>query len=119
MTIQIDKPEPCLRKVRKRAKAPWLPARIHRTCMCTVNGGDESAPHPWRDSCDRYPHLMGEVNGEPTDDIERIWTAREKIEQHQFDFLTALRIHIEEHEPNAADADPYKPVDVGELDPIF
>jgi len=84
--------------------------------MCTVNGGDQNEPHPWRGSCDRYPHLVAEIDGKPAS-IERVWTAREKIEQHEFDYLTDVSRHINEHEPEAYDADPYQAVDFNTAPP--
>ena len=112
-----DFAEPCLRKVlRVSGGRRWVAARIHRTCHCTIHGGDDSTPHPWRESCDRYPHLVAEIDGEPAS-IERVWTARREIKQHEFDYLTAVSRHIEEHEPDAYDADPYKPIDWNTLPP--
>ena len=109
-----DFAKPCLRKI--WAGCRWLPARIHRDCCCTIHGGDENTVHPWRSSCDRYPHLAGEVDGKPAS-IERVWTARHEIEQWEFDYLTADSVAVAG--TNAPDADPYKKIDISEREPIF
>ena len=116
MTHAIASPEPCFRQVKEVKDGVFVPSRIHRTCHCTIGGGDENSPHAWRDTCDRYPHLVAEIDGASAS-VEKVWTAREEIEQHEFDYLTALSRHIAENEPNAYDADPYQAVDFGTLPP--
>ena len=116
MTRQIARPEPCLRKVRRVRGGAWLAARIHRTCHCTPNGGDESAPHPWRMTCDRYPHLEAEIDGE-TADVMRVWTAREEITEGEYRYLMDDREHARLYRPDSPEANPHKPIDWNTLPP--
>ena len=118
MTRRIDKPEPCLRQLKRVKDGVWLPARIHRTCHCTVNGGDESAPHDWRDTCDRYPHLEAEINGRPAD-VNRVWTSGEAIDEAEYRYLMDDREHARRHRPDSPEANPERPVDFDTLPPPF
>ena len=42
---------------------------LHRlpTCQCTVNGGDENTIHDWLTTCDRFPPVVAEQDGEDVD----------------------------------------------------
>lgn len=55
-------PEPGYFKKRVCSHGPWIPARIYRTCCCTVGGGDE---HQWTPECDRSPLMLAQVMGFP------------------------------------------------------
>ncbi len=116
MTLQGDTPQPCLRKMRCVTDGPLVAARIYRDCRCTIGGGDDSELHPWTMACDRYPHLEAEINDKPVEPW-RVWTWGEDIQQHEYDYLIKLRRHIDENEPWAGDADPYKPIDWSTLGP--
>lgn len=58
----------------------WAPASISRPCHCTVNGGDDCARHEWRDGCDRWPPLVGEIDGLMVDPLEDIWHSGKSVE---------------------------------------
>lgn len=119
MRTQPDhKPEPCFRQIKRVKGAVWLAARIHRTCHCTVNGGDESAPHPWRDTCDRYPHLAAEIDGKPAP-LDRVYAWGEEIDEAEYDYLIADRAHARRHRPESPEANPGRPVDFDTLPPPF
>jgi hypothetical protein len=107
---------------------PRVGARIVRFCCCTVNGGERNEEHEHRNDCDRFPCLVCEVDGvrydAPTDAakvpmIERVWLYGKKITEAEFKYLLADRAWVREHEPAAPEANPSKPVNLSELDPIF
>ncbi len=112
----IEDPQICFRQIKVTKGGVWVPARIHRTCRCTPNGGDESAPHEWRDSCDRYPHLQGEVEGQPAG-VNYIWTTGQSIEEHEYRYLMADHVHARNHRPDSPQANPDRTVDFNTLAP--
>jgi len=116
MTRVIDRPEPCLRQVKQVKGGVWVPARIHRTCHCTINGGDWNKPHPWRATCDRYPQLAAEINGRPSD-VDRVWTSGEDIDEAEYLYRMALCKYARHHLPDSPEANPRKPVDFDTLPP--
>ena len=118
MTHRIDIPKPCFRQVKEVKDGVFVPARIHRTCHCTINGGDESAAHPWRDSCDRYPHLLAEINGRPTG-VDWIWNSGEEIDEAEYHYRMAVFEHDRRHRPDSPEANPSQPIDLLTLTPPF
>ncbi len=116
MTHNIASPQPCYRQVKETKGGVWVGARIHRTCHCTVNGGDESAAHPWRGTCDRYPHLEAEINGRPAN-VDRVWTSGQEIDETEYLFLIDDRKHAVRYRPASPEANPRKPVDFNTLPP--
>ena len=116
MTRAIGTPQPCYRQVKEVKDGVFVPARIHRTCHCTINGGDESMAHPWRDTCDRYPHLEAEINGRPTG-VDWIWTSGEEIDEAEYLYRMAVFEHDRRHRPDSPEANPRKPIDFNTLPP--
>ena len=111
-----DFAEPCFRRVKEAKDAVWVGARIHRTCHCTPNGGDKSAPHAWRDTCDRYPHLAAERNGKPVP-VEWVWTSGEPITEAYYRFLIDDLEHARLYRPDSPEANPKKAIDWNTLPP--
>ncbi len=95
----VENPEIGLFRVRQRRGGPWVPARIHQTCHCTIGG----VPHPWEASCDRYPHLKGEIDGSEVDAL-KVWNSGQPITQGEYDYLTADRAHLRLYDPDRLDA---------------
>ncbi len=116
MSRVIDRPEPCLRQVKQVRGGVWLAARIHRTCHCTINGGDHNAAHAWCDTCDRYPPLEAEIDGKPAD-VDRVWTSGKDIDEAEYRFLIDDRAHARQHRPDSPEANPRQPVDFMTLAP--
>lgn len=114
--MRIDTPEPCYRQVKKAKGGVWVGARIHRTCHCTPNGGDESAPHPWRVTCDRYPRLAAEINGKFAG-VDRVWMSGETIDEAEYDYLIADRIWHRHNLPDSPEANPDRAIDFNTLAP--
>ena len=112
----IDRPEPCLRQIKLAKGGVWLAARIHRTCHCTPNGGDDGAPHDWRGSCDRYPQLEAEIDGKPAS-VGRVWTSGEAIDEAEYLYLMADRAHACRHRPDSPEANPHQAIDFDTLQP--
>lgn len=107
----MNEPQPGLYRMRLVKGGPWVAARIHRTCHCTVNGGDASDAHEWRDGCDRFPALQGEVDGRSRDPVS-IWHSRiERIDEAEYRFLTDAAAWDRKHAPEAPGANPDKPID--------
>ena len=116
-THQIDKPQPCFRRVKEGKGGVWVAARIHRTCHCTIHGGDDNAPHPWRMSCDRYPQLEADINGKPRDPY-LVWATRgEKISEGHYLYLIDDREHAVRYRPESPEANPRQPVDFNSIPP--
>ncbi len=108
---------PCFRRIKENSRGVWVGARIHRTCMCTVNGTDDSEPHAWRDSCDRYPHLAADCNGAPCS-VEKVWTSRgDEITEDYYLYLIDDRDHAVKYRPDSPEANARKPVDFNTLPP--
>ena len=105
MPRRVDRPEPCFRKMTLVKGGPLVPARIHRTCHCTIHG---SKAHEQRDTCDRSRPLKAEINGRPAD-VDRVWLGGEDIDQAEYNYWVAKRAHYEEHEPEHPEANPYEP----------
>ena len=97
---------------------PLLPARIWRPCHCTVNGGLDSETHDWRGTCDRYGHLVAEINGQPAS-LWRVWTSRDEITEAEFRYRTDAAAWDLANDPDAPFANPTEPVDVRAMKPIF
>jgi len=111
MSRRIDQPQPGYFTLRLVKGGPFVPARIHRTCHCTVNGGDDNAAHDWRESCDRYPFLAGEIDGKPAN-VDRIWTSGQPISRDIYDYLIDLGEWARTYDPEAPEARPEKPVNL-------
>jgi len=117
MSRAIDRPEPCLRQLKQAKGGVWVPSRIHRTCHCTINGyPEDNSPHPWRDTCDRYPRLEAEINGRPAD-VDRVWTSGRRVTMAEYLFLKADRAWAREHAPQSPEANPWRPIDLNTLAP--
>jgi hypothetical protein len=86
---------------------PLMPARIWRPCVCTIGGEDE---HDWQESCDRYPALAAEINGQPAD-VDRVWMSRDVITEEEFRYLTDTAAWDRQNDPAAPLANPNKPID--------
>lgn len=111
-------PQPGFFRLRLVKGGPFVPSRIWRGCCCTVNGGYTNAQHRWRDTCDRYPPLQGEINGSPADP-QRIWDSGWPITNPEFDHLTAVRNWAETHAPAAPEANPRRRIDLHTMPPLF
>ena len=114
---RIDKPEPCFRKMTEVKGGPWVPARIHRTCHCTIHGSDDNLPHEQRATCDRSRPLLAEKNGRPVKDVYHVWHAREEIDEAEYRFLVDDCEHARLHRPDDPKANPYKPLDFMTMPP--
>lgn len=114
----IANPQPGFFQLRLVKLGPFVPARIARTCVCTVNGGDAQAEHDWRPTCDRFPPLEATINGEPAD-LYRVWLGGRAITKAEFDFLTADTAHARQFRPDSPRANPRTPIDLNRLPPLF
>lgn len=102
------RPEPGFFKLRLVKGGPWVPASITRPCTCTI-GGDRP-PHEWKETCDRFPTLAGEINREEGD-IYQIWAYGREISEDEYNHLTALCEWAEKHAPHEPEANPYQAID--------
>ncbi len=116
MTHQADKPQPCFRQVKEVKGGVFVPARIHRTCCCTIHGTDESLAHPWRDTCDRWPHLAAEINGRATG-VDRIWNSGEEITEAEYLYRMDVFEFDRRNRPESPEANPRRPIDWMTLPP--
>ena len=67
----IDQEQPGFYQLRLVKNGAYVAARIFRECHCTVNGGADCAAHDWCESCDRFPPLRAEIDGE--DAVPLLW----------------------------------------------
>jgi len=108
----MNAPEIGFYRLRLTKGAVDVAARIHRTCACTVHGGEANAEHAWRDGCDRFPPLRGEIDGQPCDP-NRIWESKfERIPEAEFLFLRDDAKWCRDHAPETPQANPEKPIDL-------
>lgn len=115
---QRGQAQPGFFKMRLVKGGPWVPARIHRPCHCTINGGLINAAHAWRDTCDRFPRLVAEIAGEDAD-LWRVWENGRPIPQAEYDHLMRVRSWAETYAPGAPEANPRQAVDLGAMPPLF
>ena len=111
---RIDRPEPGLFVMKFVKGGPEIPARIWRPCCCTVNGGDEQVLHDWRETCDRYPHLQGEIAGKPAD-LWRVWGSGRRTTEPHWRYLSDVRKWAEAHAPDDPAANPGQPIDLKQV----
>lgn len=91
---------------------PLMAARIWRPCSCTVTGGDAQLEHPWQEACDRFPRLVGEIDGRRVDP-DRIWESKsEPIDEAEFKFLRDDAKWCRENAPAEPRANPDQPIDL-------
>lgn len=118
--IDLNRPLTGYYKTKLVKGGPFVPARIFRNCCCTVNGGDDNIGHPWRMSCDRFPQLRAEVDGQARDPFQIwSWVAKHPITEAEFRYMTDMRDWAEENAPALPEADPRTPVDIDSIPPMF
>lgn len=104
MTRDPAKPRPGYFKMRLVKGGPFVAARIIRLCHCTI-GSQGDRPHEWFLTCDRYPPLSAEINGEEAD-VARVWAYGREISPKEYKHPTALREWAEQHAPQEPEANP-------------
>ena len=104
MSRDPAKPQVGYYKLRLVKGGPFVPARIIRICHCTI-GAEGDRPHEWFFTCDRYPPLSAEINGQEAD-VARVWAYGRKIKPSEYDHLTALREWAKRHAPQEPEANP-------------
>lgn len=116
----VSDPQIGFYRARLVKNGPWVPARIWRECHCTVNGGDDNAAHDWRDTCDRYPPLVAEVDGQLRN-VVIVWPSLigNAISKADFDFMTADAEWCRQNAPSEPIANPRQSVDLKTQAPIF
>ena len=107
MTRRIDQPQPGFFSMRLTKGGPLVAARIARECRCTING---EIGHEWRDTCDRYPPLMAEIDGEMAE-VERVWTSGREITFAEYRFMLADAEWCRQNAPSDPKARPREAVD--------
>ncbi len=115
---RIDAPVPGYFVLRLVSGGAQVAGRIHRTCCCTVNGGDAQDAHPWDGTCDRYPRMEAEINGRPAE-VDRVWTSGQDIDEAEYNYLIADREHARRHRPDSPEANPHQAIDFNVLQPPF
>lgn len=125
---QPDKPEVGFFRYRIVRGGAWVGARIARICTCTIHGGPGNEEHDWQPDCDRFPHLIAQVNGVfhdapinrsevPT--LEKVWLFGERIEEADYRYMVDAAAWDRAYAPEAPAANPGQPVDLNTIDPIF
>ncbi len=108
---------PGLFRIRLIKRGPWIPAGICRPCPIEMY---EDEPWQW---LDRWPLLRAWIDvdafGRPKTaaDPDRVWIHGEEITFEDYQFHVDLRVHIIRNEPDAADADPTKAININHMDP--
>lgn len=106
-------PEPGFFKVRLCKAGPWVPARIRRLCSCTATGGDDGAEHEWRETCDRFPPLAADVDGEAVP-IDRVWIYGHPIDERDWRYMTDYAAWARAHARHKPEANPRRPITASE-----
>lgn len=106
----IDQEQPGFYQLRLVKNGAYVAARIFRECHCTVNGGADCAAHDWCESCDRFPPLRAEIDGEDAEP-QRVWISGRPIPEAEYRFLIADAAHCRAHLPSDPKANPRKAVD--------
>ena len=120
MTARTDTPQPGFFRFRMTRGGPYVGARIMRTCCCTVNGGEDNAPHEWDETCDRFAPLTCFADGvERPGAMSRVWLYGEPIERAEYDFMVADASWTRDHAPDDAKANPTEAIDLNKMPSIF
>lgn len=104
-------------KMRMVRKGPFVSAKVTRACQCTINGEET---HEWQESCDRYPEIVSEINGE-TFDLDRLLKGGQltPISQKDFQYLKDAAAWDSRNAPDAPLASPTHSIDVSKMKPPF
>lgn len=97
-----------------------VPARIHRPCHCSINGGEDNKQHDWLDTCDRFPAMVVEIEGRVMEDghdpVSTAWATAEPLQGKgglspaaEYAYRCAMQDHKQKH------GGP----DLNKMDPIF
>lgn len=107
-------------KMRMVSKGPYVACKVGRMCVCTVNGGDENASHEWSESCDRFPPIASEINGESFP-LERAIAGRQlgTITKAEYEYLLDSAAWDAAHDENSPLAEPMQRIDLNRLKPMF
>lgn len=111
MSRAIATPEPGFFKTKRARGGVFVAAIIWRPCPI------EFHPETFQ-AIDRWPHLEAEIDGRPAD-VDRVWTSGRRIPIAEYLFLKADRAWAREYAPQSPEANPRRPVDINQLDPIF
>jgi hypothetical protein len=119
----LVRPEPGFYVMRLRSGAPLVPAMIYQICpMVIPEPTTVTGPHPddWCRPLDRSPRFEARVDGKRVD-VERVWTARSlrPVSRDEFDFRAGPLRRWARSNPPAPEAQPYRPVDLTALPPLF
>lgn len=118
-TRDINDPRPGFFLVKKVRGGPEVPARIHRPCCCTVNGGDDNESHEHQPTCDRFPPLRAEIDGEPAP-VLRVWLfGRKEISEADYRYRRDVGTWARTHAPDDPAANPDQAVDMMTAKPLF
>ena len=104
-------------KMRMVNKGPYVAAKVTRACQCTVNGEEG---HEWLESCDRYPEIISEINGDQHD-LDRLLNGGKLtlIDKKEYKLLLGKADWDQKYDPDAPLASPTKPIDVSKMKPPF
>lgn len=119
----LIRPKPGFYVMRLRAGAPLVAAVIYQLCpMVVPQPTTVVGPHPddWCRPLDRPPRFEARLNGKRVD-IDRVWTARSlrPVSRAEFEFRSGPLRRWARENPNAPEARPHRPVDLGAIPPLF
>ncbi len=107
-------------KMRLVHKGPFVACKIGRICVCTVNGGDDSAAHEWSESCDRYPPISAEINGVSHTLGRAIRGGQlQTIEKPEYEHLLDSAAWDAKHDHDSPLAAPGQQINLGSMKPVF
>ena len=113
---EMERPRLGYFKARLVKNGPWMPARIERDCSCTVNGTDDSVTHEWQETCDRYQHMRGQIDGHMVS-VDRVWLYGEEITQAEHDYLVSSNEWDRENDATSPAARPREAIDLNTINP--
>ena len=116
---RVDLPQTGYFEVKMVKGGVGVAARLWRPCQCTIHGPDV---HDWLDTCDRYPRMVGDINGRERDResaVWWVWLGGRMIDRKMYDYLLADAEWCRLHAPDEPRGKPWRPADINRSAPAI
>ena len=102
----LEAPDPGYFRIRLVRAGPFVPAKITHAgglWCCTINGEERTrADNPWAVA-----------------DMDRVWFYGQRIAESEYDYMLAMKLFAERHQPEHPSANPRKAIDLRLLPPLY
>ncbi len=119
MTHDPEYPPVGYYKTRLSRHGVWVPARVYRSCACSIFGGENNEPHERSSLCDRSGILVINVDGRIYDYGDYFLGADQMISKEQYDYMESDSEWCERHAPKDYKMRPREAVDFTEMKPLY